>query len=204
MAFQPAVNCAEAVINYSGPGGLYANVLNFKFATAYDQGDIDALAAAVDQAVGGAFIGLIGTVVTYVSTTVRGLTSSVDLEGVNDTEAAAGTASGTSMPPNVTYCLSLRTGLTGRSARGRFYTVGVTSAHLSAADTVSTTYRDNWIAALEAIGTQAGDDGWQWGVLSRQNNGVVLGSAVFREITDIIGVDLFLDSQRRRLRNRGT
>lgn len=204
MPFQPAVNCAEAVINWSGPGGLYANVLNFKFATAYDQGDIDALALAVDEAVGGAMLGLVGTVVAYVNTTVRGLTTSVDLEGVSDTEAGSGGASGTSMPPNVAYCLSLRTGLTGRSARGRFYTVGVTSAHLSAADTVTEAYRDAWIAALESVGSQAGDDGWQWGVLSRQNNNVVLSTAVFREITAVIGVDLFLDSQRRRLRNRGT
>jgi len=204
MPFVPAPNCAEAVINWSGPGGLYANVLNFKFATAYDQGDIDALALAVDQAVGGAMLPVVGTVVTYVNTTVRGLTSSVDLEGVADVESAAGSASGTSMPPNVTYCLSLRTGLTGRSARGRFYTVGVTSSHLASAAAVSTTYRDNWIAALESVASQAGDDGWQWGVLSRQNNNVVLSTAVFREITDIIGVDLNLDSMRRRLSGRGT
>lgn len=204
MAFQPATNCAEAIINWSGPGGLYANVLNFKFATAYDQGDIDALALAVDQAVGGAMLGLVGTVVTYVNTVVRGLTSSVDLEGVADDEAGAGTASGTSMPPNVAYCLSLRTGQTGRSARGRFYTVGVTSAHLASAVAVSTTYRDAWIAALEAVGSQAASDGWSWGVLSRQNNGIVLGTAVLRPITDVIGVDLNLDSMRRRLLGRGT
>lgn len=204
MAFQPAVNCAEAVINWSGPGGLYANVLNFKFPTAYDQGDIDALAAAVDEAVGGAMLGLVGTVVSYVNTTVRGLTSSVDLEGVADAEAGAGGASGTSMPPNVTYCLSLRTGLTGRSARGRFYPVGLTSSQLSSAVAVSTTYRDAMIAALETIGSQAGDDGWSWGVLSRQNNNIVLAAAVFREITDVIGVDLNLDSMRRRLAGRGT
>jgi len=203
MAFQPAVDCAEAIISYATPGGINLNVVNFKYATVYDQEAIDDLAAAIDGVVGVDFLPLIAGDSVYVSTHVRGLASTVDLESLNVASSDNGGASGGALPTNAAYCLSLRTGLTGRSARGRFYTVAMTTAHQATADTVTTTYRDAWIAALESMQSAASGVGWTWGVLSRQNNGVVLSSAVLRAITVVFGVNLDIDSQRRRLAGRG-
>lgn len=203
MAFVPAVDCAEAVIGFIGDGGNYNNVLNFKYATAYDQSNIDDLADAVDGAVGSDYLAILSDQVSYVNTHVRGLTSSVDLEGVANASASTGGDSDSPLPSNATLCVSLRTGLTGRSARGRFYSVGATFGDVLTADVFTAAYVAAVVATIVAISTQAGAAGWTLVVLSRRNAGVALTAAVARPVTQIYAVDNNVDSQRRRLKGRG-
>jgi len=203
MAFVPAPNCAEAIINWDTPGGRNLNVCNFKFAGSYIQDDIDALAAAVDSAVGTDMLPLTSGDSAYVGTHVRGLAATVDLEALNVDSIGAGTAMGGGLPTNASHCISLRTGLTGRSARGRFYTVGMATSAQASADAVSVTYSNAYIDALENMSAAAALEGWTFVVLSRQNNGIVLTTAVARPITTMLAVDLNIDSQRRRLAGRG-
>jgi hypothetical protein len=199
MAFVSVPNCAVASIQYVEGGKNLANVVNFNHFTTYSQGDIDDLAAAVDANVDAFFKPLMRDTVTYSQVVVRGLTSNIDLEAVNADGTGAGAGGGGPLPNHTTYCLSLRTGLTGRSARGRFYTVGIQATQLTSINTVSDTYRDDWIEALNSMASAALSAGWQFSVVSRQNGGVPLNPGVARSITDIIGVDLQVDTQRRRM-----
>ena len=157
------------------------------------------LAASVDAQVGAFFLPLMRDTVTYSQVVVRGLTSNIDLEAVNADNTGPGTGAGGPLPNHTTYCLSLRTGLTGRSARGRFFTVGIQASQLTAINVVSSTYRDDWIEALNTMASEALIVGWTLSVVSRQNAGVPLDPGVARTVTDIIGVDLQVDTQRRRM-----
>jgi len=199
MPFQPATDCAVASIQYTSGGKSIANVVNFKSAAPYDQDDIDALALTVDTWVGTYVLSEVRNTVTYNQTVVRGLSSALDLEATNNDNAGTGALSGSALPNNVTFCLSLRTGLTGRSARGRFYVPPYDASKLSAANVVSSTFRDQWISILLQLGLDAAAAGWTWGVLSRRHAGVVLAEAVLRPIVDVIAVDDFVDHQDRRL-----
>jgi len=204
MAFVSAPDCAEAVINYSNDAGFMANVLNFHKTGGYTQTDIDALATAVDDEVATNFLPLINVSTTYVNTHVRGLESAVDLESIVDTGTDVGSASGTSMPNNATFVLSFRTGFTGRSARGRMYVPPMGDSALTTANVVNSTFRNAWLTAIGSLFSAAAIAGWDAVVISRQNAGVPLSPAVAREITQIVVTDDNIDSQRRRLKGRGT
>jgi len=179
------------------------NVLNFRFSTAYTQSDLDNLAAAVDTKVGSNYLPSIADNVIYAQTHVRGLSASVDMESFDNTHAGNGTAGGTPMPSNVTFCVSLRTGLTGRSARGRFYAVCPATGDLDTSDTMTSGYASDIVAFLDAVKTLALSAGWTLVVISRQNAGVRLTTAVARAVTTVEATDLAVDSQRRRLLGRG-
>lgn len=198
MAFQPAPDCAESVIQYALPGAPGVNVLNWEYAGVYDQEAIDALAAAVDGVISELIAPYLQVGTTYVGTTVRGLSSPIDLEATEVT-ATPGTGAGTSIPNNVSFVTSLRTGFTGRSARGRVYHMPPPASFFTGPNTVSQTYADAQIDILEALIAAAGTELWTLVVLSRQQNNVILANAVPRPVTDLVSRNLRTDSQRGRL-----
>jgi len=199
MSFQSAPNCAEAVINATISGTALANVLNFYKSSGYDQDDIDALAEAVDDAVGSDYLAILASAVSYNSTLVRGLENTVDLQASVTTNAGAGAVSGATMPNNVSLVATLRTGLTGRSARGRFYTMVMSSASLASQNTLSSTIGTGLSDFLLQVQINALAAGWQLCVLSRYNNLSKRATAIAFAVTDIEVRNLLVDSQRRRL-----
>jgi len=112
---------------------------------------------------------------------------------------SVGTHASPALPGNVTICVSLRTGLTGRSARGRWYWVGL------AEDQVAGNVLDAGVAvsitgAIDNLLTAMGDISSAPLIVSFQNNGVPRpGGPVKFFITDALMVDTTIDSQRGRL-----
>jgi len=109
-----------------------------------------------------------------------------------------GAITGTAPANNVTFAMSLRTGFTGRSYRGRLYHVGL------AEEDITNSYLDNtviasMVEAYEAIGTAALAVDWTWGVYSRYSNGSPRATGQFTPIQSVIHVDNIVDTQRRRL-----
>lgn len=198
MAFQPAPNCAESAIQYALPGAPGVNVLNWLFAGPYDQEAIDALAVAVDGVISELIAPYLQSGTTYVGTTVRGLATPIDLEATEVT-VTPGSGSGSSIPNNVSYVTSLRTGFTGRSARGRVYHMPPPASFFVGPNTISTIYAEAQITILEALRDAGAAEFWTLVVLSRQQNGVVLSEAVPRAVTDIVSRNARTDSQRGRL-----
>lgn len=200
MSFQSAPNMASAAIDGVIGTKTIDNVLNFKYVgIAYDQAALDLLSAAVDNWVGNNYIPLIAVGVDYVQTRVRGLTNVIDLSSVNAASAGSGTASGATLPANVTACITARTGFTGRSARGRFYAFPNTQSALLTLQTWNSTYTTALATALNQLILDAGVAGWTMVVLSRYTLGAARATAIGTPIANWVVTNTKIDSQRNRL-----
>jgi hypothetical protein len=115
----------------------------------------------------------------------------------------AGLLAGDSLPNNVSIAVSLRSGLTGRSARGRWFWYGITEGQVDA-----NTMNVAAISIIDAAITNLREDiiglGFQWVIVSYVANGAPRpGGPVYFIVTTITIVDSTVDSQRRRLPGRG-
>jgi hypothetical protein len=123
------------------------------------------------------------------------------------TWAPSGTITGgdsnAALPNNVTLSVSFRTGLTGRSYRGRNYWLGLTEPEVT--NNVVSPSRTAAITAAYAgmMGNDAVVGGWHWGVYSRRHLNADRETGLFTAVTSIVIVDAQVDSQRRRLPGRG-
>lgn len=199
MTFQSVPDCAEVVIQGSIAGQGVANVVNFHQPGGYNQASIDALAAAADAWVGANYLPIFANSVTYLQCLVRGLQSVIDLTGTNGTNTGPGTLAGSGMPANATLCVTLRTGFTGRSARGRFYVWPFASSVLVTSQTVSPTYASNCAAALLQLRSDAQAIGWEMSIVSRRTLGALRPVGIATHVTSIVSRNDEVDSQRHRL-----
>jgi len=200
MAFQSAPECAEAVIQCVFGGVQIANVLNFrKLFTPYDQTAIDALATLMDAVVDSDYKGILSSDVNYSGVLVRGLENELDLTAFNNDNAGPCTLTADSLPANVTLCATLRTGLTGRSARGRFYMMPSTNDQMTTPNTFSSGVGTGLTSFLDAVIAAALVEDWQLVVLSRFSGGVKRSVAINNRVLSVEVRNLTSDSQRGRL-----
>jgi len=200
MPFQSIPECAEVVIHGQGGSKAIANVLGFWMPGGYLQADLDNLASAIDIAVGADYLPFVAAGSAYIRTDVRGLENVVDLTSSASSQAGPGTMSGTfELPSNVAFCVTLRTGLTGRSARGRFYSWPFADSGLSAVDTVTTTYANGIKTFVNACLTAGLSEGWYLSILSRRSLGALRPVGVHYTVTNIDYRNRTTDSQRGRL-----
>jgi len=200
MPFQSAPEVAEAVINYSAGSIAIANVLNYWLPGGYLQADLDALADIVDNSVGTLLLPFMSPVVLYDNVLVRGLSSIIDLSATSNTNSGVGTSGGTvPLPNNVSYCVTHRTGLTGRSARGRTYMPPITEADILGDNTVTTAYITGILAFFTSLTADALSAGWHFVILSRQTAGVVRPTAIHNDVIQTVSRNNVTDSQRGRL-----
>lgn len=116
----------------------------------------------------------------------------------------AGGINATPMPGNVSFCVTLQTGLAGRSQRGRIYMPGVTTATIGNTplnNTVGVAYANGCVAALNAlIGLVAAiGAGYALVVTSFRSGGAWRANGANSVILNAAYADLFIDSMRRRL-----
>lgn len=199
MPFLSVPDTVEIIINGSCGGQAIANVVGATRVGGYSQTDIDNLALAVDGWVASDYLPLVNNAVTYDNVHVRGLNSIIDIESVNGTSTGPGTASGTGMPANASFVITLRTGKTGRSARGRFYMWPYSSAHLQTTQTVTTTYANNAEAAITALAGVIATNGFNMVIISRRTNNAPRLVGVTTVVTNISARNVDVDSMRHRL-----
>jgi len=199
MTFQPAPNCVELVVRGTIGFKPVANVLNFWKPTTYNLTDIQDLADAANAQTVAHYLPIMGNGVAYSECFVRGLSTIIDISAANASGAGAGSAAGVCLPSNSSFVVTLRTGFTGRSARGRFYAWPTGSGNQVDAGTVSIGYGDAVVTLVTAYKTAAAALGFQMVVLSRQSGGVRPATATHIPVTLIEHRNLELDSQRRRL-----
>lgn len=112
---------------------------------------------------------------------------------------AAGTAVGAMLPGNAAACVSLRTGLTGRSARGRWYWQGLTEAQV-VDNLLDAGLALSIIAAFNNLLTIVNALPSRLVIASYISNGVPRpGGPVYFIVTTPLFVDLTIDTQRGRL-----
>lgn len=113
--------------------------------------------------------------------------------------ALVGTVAVPSAPNEVTYCISLRSGVSGRSARGRFYWLGLALANIATTNRVGALFRTNTTAAVQSLINNISGAGYKWAIVSyRSNNAPRPGGPVYFPLVSATTTDDIVDSQRRR------
>jgi len=100
---------------------------------------------------------------------------------------------------NVTISVSHRSGLRGRSHRGRNYLAGVPKAYIDA------NFVDvDWLLSViggyaNMMGPNAVSDGWRWNIVSRRHNNAWRAEGIALPVRSVVIVDNVVDSMRNRL-----
>jgi len=159
MAFQPVVDTVEIDIIYTLNGVAAQNVLYAELPGGYLQADLVALAAQIDTQVQGTWKAIQPPEAIYVRSEVRGLAVPNDLTASNNTNAGPGGIGAATLPNNVTFAVKKESGLTGRSARGRLYWIGIPFNSIQATD-------ENLLTAAHAALIVAAVDSQRVGILA--------------------------------------
>jgi hypothetical protein len=110
-----------------------------------------------------------------------------------------GTVSVTAMPNETSLCISLRSGLRGRSARGRWFMFGIPTTAMADANNVSGAYAAAAVGALQTLINDVTTGGNLPVIVSYVTNKAPRpGGPVYFTIETALLVDTIVDSQRRR------
>jgi hypothetical protein len=204
-AFIPAPNCAQVELIYLSQGELCENVFKVQKGSPYTLAQLQSLRGTVntwDSTTGNQ---LRSSGVQLVRIRSRGIDSASDpVEDYTLPTPRNGTQAGTMLPNNVTFCFKLPTGLAGRSYRGRWYQVGLTTGFIGAdANHMNPVSAANALAALNALPTALTAAGHTLVVVSYRHDKAWRTTAVVTPALPFVYVDLAFDSQRRRLTGRG-
>jgi len=114
-----------------------------------------------------------------------------------------GSLTAPALPNSVSLAVSFRTGLTGRSYRGRNFWLGLTEDDV-VNNVVDGDLRTDIVAAYGGmIGDGAVVLGWTWVVYSRFVDGVPRETGMSTDVTAVVIIDGVVAAQRRRLPGRG-
>lgn len=118
--------------------------------------------------------------------------------------AVLGGLIGEAMPNEVTLCVSLRTGVRGRSARGRTYVLALVEQHVTQ-NTVAQVLIDAQVATFQALIDTMTTNGRPMAIVSyRSNNAPRVGGPVYFLVETAVVTDSIVDSMRRRKPGVGT
>jgi len=203
MAFIPVPNVALAEIRMTWDAQLCENTLYFEFGSPPDVAALTGLGAALEawwidnyKPKANSNVQLREIFMTDLTTdsgpTVSRSPASLVI-GDNTSEA---------LPNNVTCSVSFRSGLRGRSFRGRNYFVGLSDDQVSH-NTLTSVFIEDIVAAYTALIATAGSVSADWVVVSRFHNKLPRTTGVATPIISVTVVDSTVDSARRRLPGRG-
>lgn len=193
---------AEVRLKYLTPGGVAENVINFQKDGGWAPGEMEDLANAVKD-----------SWETNISTDV---TEDVSLDEVVATDIStetgpqfalpagiSGAIASPALPQNVTLAIAFRTGLRGRSYRGRLYYVGLAESQV-VGDQVSEAFQGGIIENFEAFfeGVSDAVPGATHVVVSRCQDDAWLTTAVVTPVLTYTA-DRTIDTQKRRLLGHG-
>lgn len=198
MAFVPALNTVQVTLVFATNGVTTTNNYYVRKSTGWGEAEMLTLATQFISWWSGQMRQWIGNAVQLVRVQVRDLTV---VDGLVVEQTAGLPLSGTdaaAAAPNSAACVtSLRTGLAGRSRRGRIYIGGLTEASTTATtvNIVTAVGIQNAHAQLQSTINFLGYD---WVVVSRYLNGVARITALISNIITLI-TNSGIDTQRRRL-----
>jgi hypothetical protein len=188
---------------------LALNVFGVKNTGAWDAAQLASLGAAFhtwhDTLVGGQSpYSLRNPDTSIIQTTCRDLTTQTSpVVVVPYTGAhAVGTSAGATLNNGLTKAFTARSGLSGRSQRGRTFVVGPTDAAEAGGDPnlINSTWANDWVACFNALiaAVTAANAAWTLVVISRFHNGAPRAAGVTTPITSYGYSNLYMDFQRRR------
>jgi hypothetical protein len=213
MPFVPVQDVAEVVLRHVLHGQNVINVLHFKRNAGWTGEALLAFLAQVAEAWKNNILGGYSNELSFVSAAARLLTTAsspvAEFDVIPD---AAGGAAVSSENANVALCIGLKTGLAGRSFRGRCYMAGVASNQVTNS-LVDEPHLSNRVSDMNNFKTAINNIGVAWGVVSKYS-GYTQTAPKFKKVptpraqgifTPIVSLsaDRLTDSMRRRLPGRG-
>lgn len=203
MPFIPASNGVRVCMRFDNSGQLACNVFYVKVE--------DPIDATLLNQIGAAFV-------DWWDTNMKSITApQISLQAVEVTDAEVsggvgveyttglplnGTNAANCYPQNVTAAVKLSTGMVGRSRRGRSYVIGMPVGSANLAGFLTPTAQSNIDTAYEALISMLQALDWPLVIASFVSGGAPRLAAL---LTPVIAasVNLAIDSQRRRLPERG-
>jgi len=116
----------------------------------------------------------------------------------------AGLVDSAPYPNETAFCISCRSGLTGRSRRGRIFLFPPSSSNVTPPNKVTDAYRTGAIDAVQALMDAYATSGFAMGVVSYVSGGAPRVTPLFTRYVSAIAVDNLLDSMRSRKPGNGS
>jgi len=202
MAFQSVPETAEINHIFSLNAQIVQNTHYAKRPGGYGLADLQNLADAIDGVFLTTFVNDMPPEAIYLRTEVRGL----ELENDQIATAFVGTGAGTdpnsALPNNVTFAIKKLSGLTGRSARGRVFWIGIPRNKLSGVNEnlLDAAYAALIVEDIEFVRTTIeGLAGWDAVLVSRFTGGAARDTGVTFPWITTSNTDLIVDTHRGRL-----
>lgn len=208
--FVPASNVAKCTMQFNiADGDVAENVFNVQNTGSWTSTSLAAVAAVFntwnDTAVGGHAPYEARSVETVLTQTeardITTQTSAVVIVPYPGAHGAGGDESGQT-PAGITKAFTARTGLAGKSQRGRTFIVGIGQDALNSDDKnfINVTTADDWVAWFNALiaAVHSANAAWTLCVLSTWHNKVQRDEGVTTPITSYGYANLGVDYQRRR------
>lgn len=203
--FIPVADTASVELIYALNQEIVENVFHVQKGTPYSLSDLQAVRGIVNtwDAAGGATYRGANSFLNRIRT--RALDSvGAAFEDYTLPVARQGLQGGSALPGNATWCLKKATLSSGRSHRGRWYYVGLTSAFFgTTADNISALAAANVLATLNSLIAALAAGGHTMVVVSYVSNKTCRPIGITTPVTQFVAVDNLIDSQRRRLAGRG-
>ena len=205
MPFIPTPNAVQAELIYNWDSQICETVLDYVKASPWNSDSMAELAEGLLETWNANLKGSMPTTLSLIGVRVTDISSQtgpVVEQGIG--LPSVGTAASPSLPNNVAIVFTKRTGLRGRSYRGRIYHPGLLESNVvgNTVDAVTAAaLRSKWEAFLAIPLTVAADEALMV-VVSRQNNNVPRAEGV-ATLVENLTTDGIVDSQRRRLPRRG-
>lgn len=199
MAFQSVPDTMEIVVNMRLHGVPVVNVLAARGAGAPSPSALEGIAVLVADWWQVSLAPEVSTELFLTGVTTRDLTSALGpsyelLVSPN----ASGQVPGGSLPGNVAFVVSHRTGFGGRSFRGRSYVPGIPGGSFDNNE-VLPAFADGVTNAFNVLRSRLGEGTWALAVVSRFTGGAERPAGISTPITNSTYANLKVDTQRRRL-----
>lgn len=205
--FQPVPDTVEVTVEGSYEGQLVENKFYAQAGEAITVVLVDALAQIVADWVASTMLALVPADYKHTRVVARDLSSEASYEVINvDNAGDAGTLAGQALPGNASLAVHRSTGLSGKKAKSRIYWPALSVGILTDPDTITAAFGTALTDALETLRQNIETDAsatWVYGYPQRVIGGVKLATANFITVIGHSLTDLFVDSQRRRLKGRG-
>jgi hypothetical protein len=210
MPFVPVANTVLAELRMTADNQFVENTLYFEYLTLPTLTEMQTLGQALIDWWDANIAPLVWIGVELREVVVTALNSGTGLQAtVVPAVTQLGELNVSALPMNVSLTISFRTGLRGRSFRGRNYIVGLVEGQTTSANEVVSATSAAFVDAYNLLLDFGQDIGASWVVVSRfsgvDSNGdpIPRAAGVTTPITSVLVVDNIVDSQRRRLPGRG-
>jgi hypothetical protein len=205
MPFVPAPNIVSVEVRATNDAQHIENRFNVNANAAVTPTIVDDICNLVSVWAQAEYFPLLPSAVELTEVFAKDLTT---ITGAQHTIVPSGTVVGgqaaAPAPNEVSFCVSLRTGNAGRSARGRFFVLAIPK-DLITANTISPTLRGQLVAAGQSLISALSGGGYALTIVSYVSEKVPRpGGPVYFDVTTAIATDGLVDSQRRRKPGNGS